>query len=70
MPGQKAISRFQDIAGTGFDNRVGELFIPPLTTVQLPPAVIGREAALHIIEGRTGGGCKRLHCPLLIRSSA
>ncbi len=68
----KGIRIPQDIAVTGFDNMVGvgELFIPPLTTVQLPHAVIGREAALHIIEGRTGGGRKRLHCPLLIRSSA
>lgn len=48
----------------------GALFIPPLTTVQLPPAMIDREVVLHIIEGRSGGGRKRLYCPLLIRRSA
>lgn len=41
----------------GFDNLVGvgHLFLPPLTTIQLPHDIIGREAALHIIEGREGG---------------
>ncbi len=40
----------------GFDNLVGvgHLFLPPLTTIQLPHDIIGREAALHIIEGREG----------------
>lgn len=40
----------------GFDNLVGvgHLFLPPLTTIQLPHDIIGREAALHIIEGRRG----------------
>lgn len=56
----------------GFDNLVGvgHLFLPPLTTMQLPHDIIGREAALHVIEGRTGGGQKRIPCPLLIRCSA
>lgn len=32
-------------------------------------AYIGREAALHIIEGREGGRVTRIPCPLLIRCS-
>lgn len=62
----------QDVAVLGFDNMVGvgDLFLPPLTTLQLPHDVIGREAALHIIEGRSGGGVRRIACPLLMRQSA
>ncbi|HDX2800749.1 TPA: transcriptional regulator, partial [Escherichia coli] len=55
----------------GFDNLVGvgHLFLPPLTTIQLPHDIIGREAALHIIEDREGGRVTRIPCPLLIRCS-
>ncbi|KFD20344.1 MULTISPECIES: LacI family DNA-binding transcriptional regulator [Tatumella] len=62
----------QDVAVLGFDNLVGvgHLFLPPLTTVQLPHDIIGREAALHIIEGRQISGQQRIPCPLLIRESA
>ena len=61
----------QDVAVMGFDNLVGvgHLFLPPLTTIQLPHDIIGREAALHIIEGREGGRVTRIPCPLLIRCS-
>lgn len=54
----------------GFDNLVGvgHLFLPPLTTIQLPHDIIGREAALRIIEGREGGR-RQIPCPLLIRCS-
>ena len=54
----------------GFDNlgwrRASVL--PLLTTIQLPHDIIGREAALYIIEGREGEGT-RIPCPLLIRCS-
>lgn len=30
----------------------GELFYPPLTTVQLPHYELGKEATLHIIQER------------------
>lgn len=61
----------QDVAVMGFDNLVGvgHLFLPPLTTIQLPHDIIGREAALHIIEDREGGRVTRIPCPLLIRCS-
>ncbi|HAI2515352.1 TPA: LacI family DNA-binding transcriptional regulator [Escherichia coli] len=61
----------KDVAVMGFDNLVGvgHLFLPPLTTIQLPHDIIGREAALHIIEGREGGRVTRIPCPLLIRCS-
>lgn len=37
----------------GYDNMVGigDLFLPPLSTVQLPHYDIGRLSALHIIHG-------------------
>ena len=62
----------QDVAVLGFDNLVGvgHLFLPSLTTVQLPHETLGREAALHIIEGRQTRGPQRIPCPLLIRESA
>jgi DNA-binding LacI/PurR family transcriptional regulator len=42
----------QDVA-VGYDNMVGigDLFLPPLSTVQLPHYDIGRLSALHIING-------------------
>lgn len=44
-----------DIAVVGYDNRMGiaDLFIPPLSTVQLPHYEIGRQSALHIIHAKT-----------------
>lgn len=41
-----------DIGVLGYDNMVGtgELFLPPLSTVQLPHYEIGRLSALHIIN--------------------
>lgn len=61
----------EQIAILGFDNMVGvgHLFLPPLTTLQLPHAEIGRAAALHLIEQRTTQGINRLACPLLLRAS-
>ncbi|RKQ40921.1 LacI family DNA-binding transcriptional regulator [Enterobacter sp. R1(2018)] len=61
----------QQVAVLGYDNLVGvgELFLPPLTTVQLPHHEIGRQAALHLIEGRTHGGVQPVACPLLKRVS-
>ncbi len=61
----------QQIAVLGFDNMVGvgHLFLPALTTVQLPHAEIGRQASLHLIEQRTSDGIHRLECPLLVRAS-
>ncbi|MCV5208619.1 transcriptional regulator, partial [Escherichia coli] len=48
---------------------IQHLFPPPPTTIQLPHDIIGREAALHIIEGREGVRVTRIPCPLLIRCS-
>lgn len=61
----------EQIAIMGYDNLVGvgELFLPPLSTVQLPHHALGREAALHVIEGRQSGGITYLPCPLLARDS-
>ncbi|MEH2921637.1 LacI family DNA-binding transcriptional regulator [Samsonia erythrinae] len=61
----------EQVAVLGFDNQVGmgDLFLPPLSTIQLPHDEIGRQATLHIIEKRENGGCQQLPCPLLIRSS-
>lgn len=43
----------EDVAVLGYDNMVGigDLFLPPLSTVQLPHYEIGRLSALHIING-------------------
>ncbi|EPB9885546.1 LacI family DNA-binding transcriptional regulator [Yersinia enterocolitica] len=67
----KGITIPQQVAVVGYDNMVGigELFLPPLTTVQLPHYDIGREAALHLIEGRESRSTHRLPCPLLERAS-
>ncbi|GKX63119.1 sucrose operon repressor [Pragia fontium] len=61
----------QDVAVLGYDNMVGigDLFLPGLTTVQLPHLEIGRQAALHIIEQRAGLKVEALPCPLLERAS-
>lgn len=67
----KGIAIPQQVAVLGYDNLVGigDLFLPPLTTVQLPHQEIGREAVLHLIEGRKSTGIQTLCCPLLVRQS-
>lgn len=61
----------KDIAVLGYDNMVGtgELFYPPLTTVQLPHYAIGEQAALHIIQGKTSKEINSVACPYLERDS-
>jgi len=60
-----------DVAVLGYDNMIGiaELFIPPLTTVQLPYYEIGRQAARHLIEALEVTGTQPVDCPLVIRAS-
>lgn len=54
-----------DVAVIGYDNMVGigELFLPPLTTVQLPHYEIGRLSALHIINGEEHQETTRVESP-------
>ncbi|WP_193144328.1 LacI family DNA-binding transcriptional regulator [Enterobacter cloacae] len=61
----------EDIAVIGYDNMVGigELFLPPLSTVQLPHYEIGRLSALHIINGETHRETTRVESPFLMRNS-
>ncbi|WNN45967.1 MULTISPECIES: LacI family DNA-binding transcriptional regulator [Winslowiella] len=61
----------QQVAVLGYDNMVGigDLFLPPLTTVQLPHVEIGREAVLHLIEQRGSQGLVKIASPLLERAS-
>ncbi|OOF58560.1 LacI family DNA-binding transcriptional regulator [Rodentibacter myodis] len=61
----------EDIAVTGYDNTIGiaHLFIPPLTTVELPHYAMGEQAALHLIEGHKNVDCHKLACPLMIGKS-
>ncbi|WP_092674062.1 LacI family DNA-binding transcriptional regulator [Rosenbergiella nectarea] len=61
----------QDIAVIGFDNLVGvgHLFLPGLTTLQLPHYQIGEQAARHLIEQWDKPGVHSLACPLLERHS-
>ena len=61
----------QDMAVLGYDNMVGigDLFIPPLSTVQLPHYEIGRLSALHIINQQTHCDTVRVESPLLLRES-
>lgn len=67
----KGIAIPHQVAVLGYDNLIGvaELFLPPLSTVQLPHHELGRQAALHVIEGRTRSGISYLPCPLLKRVS-
>jgi DNA-binding LacI/PurR family transcriptional regulator len=60
-----------DVAVLGYDNMIGiaELFLPPLTTVQLPYYEIGQRAARHLIESPEVSGTQRVDCPLVIRAS-
>ena len=48
---------------------IGELFLPPLTTVQLPHYEIGRLSALHIINGEEHQNTTRVESPFLMRDS-
>ena len=61
----------QDVAVMGYDNMVGigDLFFPPLSTVQLPHYDIGRLSALHIINQETHSDTIRVESPLLLRES-
>ena len=61
----------EDIAVIGYDNMVGigELFLPPLSTVQLPHYEIGRLSALHIIHCETHRETTRVESPFLMRNS-
>lgn len=61
----------KDVAILGYDNMVGtgELFFPPLTTVQLPHYEIGEQAALHIINGQTETEISYVASPYLERNS-
>jgi len=61
----------QQVAILGYDNMVGigELFYPPLTTVQLPHYQIGEQAALHIIHRIKNKNVHKIDCPLLVRQS-
>jgi DNA-binding LacI/PurR family transcriptional regulator len=60
-----------DVAVLGYDNMIGiaELFMPPLTTVQLPYYEIGRQAATHLIETLDVSGTRPVDCPLVLRAS-
>lgn len=61
----------KDVAVVGYDNMVGigELFIPPLSTVQLPHYEIGKRSALHIINGETHRETVYISSPWLPRDS-
>lgn len=61
----------QDVAVTGYDNMVGvsHLFIPSLTTVQLPHYEMGEQAVLHIIQERQDKKVHRVDCPLILGES-
>jgi DNA-binding LacI/PurR family transcriptional regulator len=60
-----------DVAVLGYDNMVGtgELFYPPLTTVQLPHYEIGEQAALHIINNKNQKQIIQVASPYLERNS-
>ncbi|EIW8515836.1 MULTISPECIES: LacI family DNA-binding transcriptional regulator [Klebsiella] len=61
----------QDIAVIGYDNLVGigNLFLPPLSTVQLPHYEIGRLSTLHIINGDSHRKKVMVESPWLPRES-
>ncbi|OAT45438.1 LacI family sucrose specific transcriptional regulator [Proteus hauseri ATCC 700826] len=61
----------EQVAVLGFDNMIGtgELFYPPLTTVQLPHYDLGKEATLHIIQARKHRDTIQLPCHLVERES-
>ncbi|MDA1378898.1 LacI family DNA-binding transcriptional regulator [Plesiomonas shigelloides subsp. oncorhynchi] len=61
----------EDIAVLGYDNHVGigNLFLPPLSTVQLPHYEIGRLSTLHIINGDNHKRKVLVDSPWLLRES-
>ncbi|MGR5091714.1 LacI family DNA-binding transcriptional regulator [Vibrio maritimus] len=61
----------EDVAILGYDNmdEIADLFVPGLTTIELPHHELGRQAALHIIEKREETGLIKLPCPLIERES-
>ena len=61
----------EDIAVLGYDNMVGtgELFLPPLSTIQLPHYEIGRLSALHIINQVNHNETVLVDSPFLERNS-
>lgn len=61
----------RDVAVVGYDNMVGigDLFLPPLSTVQLPHYEIGRLSALHIINGENHQQTIKVASPWLPRTS-
>lgn len=61
----------EKVSVVGYDNMVdtGELFVPALTTVELPHRQIGEQAALHIIEQRQHQDIIQLECPFIARDS-
>lgn len=63
----------EDLSVVGFDNLelIAEQLEPPLTTVQLPHAEMGKWAVEHVLGKApdTGSYPVRQHCPLVIRSS-
>ena len=48
---------------------IGDLFLPPLSTVQLPHYEIGRLSALHIINGDSHRDTVKVPSPWLPRES-
>lgn len=67
----KGIRIPQDIGVIGYDNHVGigNLFLPPLSTVQLPHYEIGRLSTLHIINGDDSKARVLVDSPWLSRES-
>lgn len=61
----------EDVAVVGYDNTVGmaHLFVPSLTTVELPHYEMGKQAALHLIEERENIETHFVKCPLIIGHS-
>lgn len=61
----------QDVAVVGYDNMVGvtHLFMPSLTTVQLPHYEMGRQATLHFIQERNNYDQVLINCPTVIGTS-
>lgn len=61
----------QDIGVIGYDNLVGigDLFMPALSTVQIPHYEIGRLSTLHIINNLENNNKVMVDSPCLIRSS-
>ncbi len=61
----------EQVAVLGYDNMIGtgELFYPPLTTVQLPHYDLGKEATLHIIQECNHNKTVQVPCQLIERES-